>query len=548
MKNSSVMQHAFARVPTVSHPRSVFNRSCGYKATFDADYLIPIFVDEVLPGDSMKVSSTFLVRLLSAAVKPFMDNLWMDVFWFFVPNRLLWSNSKKFFGEQDNPADSISFTVPQITSPNVAGGGIPVGHLFDYFGLPTGPLSGGGATTGLTVNNLHGRAYNQIWNQWFRDQNLQNSVTVDVGNGPDTWANYNLLKRGKRYDYFTMALPSAQKGATQVTLPLGSAATVFTAGSALVSGAQNVMLLKETSSGAAPTNNILTTGNTGAGQFSTNSTAAGAVNQTLYPSNLYADLSTATAATINSLRSSISLQQFLEQDARGGTRYPELVKSHFGVENPDSRVQIPEILSTFRGSIKIHPVAQTSVSGGGGALGTLAAFGTAVQSGNGFTKSFTEHGVILCLMSVTADLTYSQGVDRMWNRRTRYDFGWPILANLGEQAILNREIYANLQDGGGAAQKDGTFGYVPKYEEYRFKNSKICGDLRSSAAGTLDVWHLSEEFSVQPTLGATFIQSNTPLDRVIAVPSEPHFILDAFHSVTHARCLPTFGVPGLRKL
>lgn len=551
MKNKSVMNFAFSRIPKVSLPRSVFNRSHGVKTTFDCDYLIPFYVDEVLPGDTINLKASLLLRLNSQALRPFMDNAWVDCFYIWAPNRILWSNFKKFMGEQDNPADSISYTVPQITGPNVAGGGIAIGHLYDYMGIPVGALSGGGGATGITFNNLHGRLYNAAWNYWFRDENLQNSVTADLGDGPDTYANYNLLKRGKRFDYFTAALPNPQKGSTAVTLPLGTSANILTQSTEHTTSATNSALWRLTG-GAQPTGNLAMTFNN-VGQIHESGTAVVTAGQGVFPSNLYADLTNAVAPSINSIRQSITLQQFLERDARGGTRYQELIVSHFGVTNPDSRVQVPELIATYSTRLNLSPVAGTNQSGtGADAQGRLSAFGTAASI-NGFSKSFTEHGVIIGLVSVRADLTYQQGLDRMWSRRTRYDYFWPTFSGLGEQAVLNREIYANLPDGTGAAQKDGTFGYIPRYDEYRSKLSKITGNMRSYNgnavnANTLDIWHLSEAFSSQPTLSSTFIQSNTPMDRVVAVPSAEHFIMDGYIDIKHARVMPVYGVPGLKKL
>lgn len=540
------MQFDFSRVPRVSHPRSVFNRSSGHKSTFDGGYIVPFYCDEVLPGDTMNLKCTVLMRFLSSMGRPVMDNVYVDTFWFFVPLRLLWINFKKFMGEQDNPGDSISYTCPQITGPNVASGGIPIGHLFDYMGLPTGPLSGGGGTTGVTFNNFHGRAYNLIYNTWFRPQDLINSVTVDLGDGPDTFANYNLLRRAKRYDYFTAALPFLQKG-TAVSLSLGTEAPVRGLGTPNQVFADAGITVYESGQSSSTTfgqsrkvdpasanNQLYVQGTAASGGFP----------------RIWADLSAATASTVNTLRQSISLQQFLEQDARGGTRYPELNLAHFGVTNPDSRVQRPEILATYSAPLKINPVANTADNAGLGfaGVGTLGAFGTGAQVEQGFTKSFTEHGVILGLINVRADLTYQQGMDRMWSRRTRYDFAWPILSRLGEQEIKNREIYANLPDGTSSNQKDGVFGYIPRYDDYRHKTSKITGDLRSAAPGTLDIWHLSQNFSSQPTLGPTFINDDPSFDRIISVPSEPHFIMDAYFNLKHARVLPVFAVPGLTKL
>lgn len=552
MRNPSVLQHNFGSVPAPRVPRSVFNRSHGWKGTFDADYLIPFYVDEAFAGDTFNMSCHVLMRLNSPTLKPLMDNLWVTVMFFSAANRILWTNWKKFMGEQANPADSISYTVPQITGPNVAAGGIPIGHLFDYMGLPVGALSGGGGTTGITFNNLAGRCYNQWWNAWARDENLQNSVTEDLGDGPDTFANYNLLKRGRRFDYFGAALPWAQKGGTAVPIPLGSTAPIIPNPS---DAATNRFTLRP--EGTGTDRQLL--GAVGATSITADANWTAGSSQHLHvgqQTGMLADLSTASAATLNSLRQSITLQQFLEMDARGGTRWPELLLNHFGVVLPDASWR-PELLAVYTERLSITPVAQTTPTPAAGVTtpqGTLTGFGTfASQRPRGFQKTFLEHSVVMGVICVTADLTYQQGMDFMWSRRTRYDYPWPVFANLGERAIKNREIYANVPDGTGVGQKDGTFGYVPQYEECRFKNSKIVGNLRSYNgnalnANTLDIYHLSQAYSALPTLGSTWIQSDTPLDRVIAVPSQDHFICDAFFDLKCARVLPVFGVPGLTRL
>ena len=532
----SVMTHQFSRVPTADIQRSSFDRSHGYKTTFDAGYLIPFYLDEALPGDTFSMNMAAFARL-ATPLKPVMDNMFMDTFFFFVPNRLIWENWEKFNGAQTDPGDSTDFLVPQMVGPNVASGGVAQGSLSDYMGIPTKALSGGGGTTGIAFNSLWHRAYNLIWNEWFRDQNLQDSVVVDTDDGPDTYSDYVLLRRGKRHDYFTSALPWPQKG-PDVDLPLGTTAPIFreignTSGVDIYIAATGLK-----SGSAALESNV-------SGRLVQNSGAGGAELQIDPRTTLYTDLSSATAATINALREAFQLQKLYERDARGGTRYIEIVKSHFGVTSPDARLQRPEFLGGGSSPVNLHPVAQTSETDANTPQGNLSAFGTVGFSGHGFTKSFTEHGVLLGLVSVRADLTYQQGLERMFSRQTREEFFWPTLAHLGEQAILNKEIYANLADGTGAAQKDGVFGYQERYAEYRYKPSKITGLFRSNATGTLDYWHLSQNFSAQATLSATFVQEDPPIDRVIAVPSEPHFIFDAFMRLKCARPMPVYGVPGM---
>jgi hypothetical protein len=530
------VQHLFSQVPTAQIPRSKFNRSHGLKTTFDSGYLVPIFVDEVLPGDTFSMDCTLFARV-ATLISPIMDNMYMDTFWFFVPERLLFEHFENMCGQQDNPTDSTDYLFPTVKSPT--GTGFEVGSIADYFGLPTG-------VPNLEVRAEPFRAYNLIYNEWFRDENLQESLPFTKADS-DQYSNYKLVRRGKRHDYFTSSLPWPQKG-PGVELPFGGTAALTVADNASLNMPAGYLSssVNRNALGFFPTNLALyAESQSGFDNYETNTISGYGASPQDFPlkaiNGVNVDLTSATSITINQFREAFQIQRWYERAARGGTRYTEIIRSFFGVISPDARLQRPEYLGGSSNRIDVNVIPQTSGTTDVSPQANLSAFAVGTNGrGNGFSKSFTEHGWIIGLVNVRADLTYQQGINRMWTRSTKFDMYWPTFAFLGEQAVLNKEIFAQ-----GNEEDDKVFGYQERYAEYRYAPSQVTGKFRSTYAQSLDSWHLAQKFENLPKLSPEFIVDNPPIDRVVAVPSEPQFLLDCWFNLNCVRPMPVYGVPGL---
>lgn len=530
---STEITSRFSTAPSAEINRSTFDRSHAHKTTFDAGRLVPVFLDEVLPGDTFDMQATIFTRL-ATPLRPVMDNIHMDLHFWFIPNRLTWLNWERFMGEQNNPSDDITLLSVPMATIDTSVTPFTDNSLAPYFGITQKPF------TATRISALPFRAYYVVWNEWYRDQNLQSPYPFEIDDDGDITGIDQLAKRNKRHDYFTSSLPFRQKG-DPVSIPLVGDAPVLGIGfdsqaDYSTGGLANV---RQT------TGPLVDYAEGWRGQVAS-TPAFGVLGVDSLPGtntpNIRADLSQASTITVSDLRTAFQIQKLLERDARGGTRYIELVLSHFNVRSDDARLQRPEYLGGGHGYVNINPVVNTVGSDNTGQLlpqGELAAYGVGVLKG-GFTKSFTEHGYCMGLLSARADLTYQQGINRMWFRETRYDFYWPSLAHLSEQAVLNREIWCD-----GSAQDTDVWGYQEIWAEYRYKPSIITGKFSSENAASLDVWHLSQDFENRPALNDTFIQEEPPIDRVIAVPDEPHFISDIWFDFKCTRPLPVYSVPGL---
>lgn len=540
-------------VPNMYGSRSVIECPSTWKATFNSGYLIPFFWCPVLPGDTMSLNTTFFCRM-STQVLPPMDNIYLDFHFWFVADRLRWDNFRKFMGEQANPNDSIDYLEPVINSGT---DGFDYETPFDYIGCPP-------KVPNYEVDSALFRDMNIIWNNFYRDENLQDSLPVNLDDGPDDKSMFPLLPRGKRGDYFTCGMISPQKYGKPVTLPLGSSAPVYsrtanftvTDATGRYYGVVNALHASTSdakmylSNAQTPTANQFPSDFNGRVNIMTKEQAENFGVESPFT----VDLTNATSATINSLRQAIALQQFLEKDMINGTRYFELVYSHFGVDNQEPS-WLPEFLGGTTSMIQTNVVPQTSSTDSTSPQGNLSAYSTAGGTQIGFTRSFVEHGFIIGFVSARTDLTYQQGIDRLLTKRTRYDYYWDTLAHLGYQDVKNKEIYVqsnDITDSEGNVVNENTFNYNVRYDEYRFKNSLITGKFRSSHPQSLQNYHYSQYFDNLPQFNEEFIKvptgEDSPIRRSLAVVDEPEFMIDCFHDLVKYTSVDVDGTPGLLRL
>lgn len=559
-------QSRFAVNPQVDIKRSRFDRSSSVKTSFNVGDLIPFYVDEVLPGDTFSVDTSKVVRL-QTLITPMMDNLYLDTYYFFVPNRLVWDHWKEFMGENTTSAwyPEVEYSVPQLLSP---AGGWSVGTIADYFGIPTG-------VPNLSVNALPFRAYALICNDWFRDQNLSDPVNIPMTDSDSQGVNTGTFvtdlafgglpyTAAKYHDYFTSCLPAPQKG-PEVTVPIlaNGLMPVYATGDHVPTPADfGTTFMQFDKIGSFSESD-------GAFTFIANSqthpTPAGDVGMLGYydapvtgpnvasftPSNLWANVSVNNITTINQLRLAFQTQKLFERDARGGTRYIEMIKAHFGVTNPDYRLQRPEYLGGNRVPITINQVLQQSGTTDVSPQGTPTGQSLTTDQHSDFTKSFTEHGFIIGLMVARYDHTYQQGLNRLWSRKQRLDYYFPVLANIGEQAVLNKEIYAQgsaVVDSSDRVVDNKVFGYQEAWAEYRYKPNIVTSEMRSSYAQSLDVWHLGDDYESLPALSDSWIREDkTNVDRVLAVNSTVanQLFADIYIKNFTTRPMPVYSIPGL---